>query len=104
FRDLAGHICAYELREGHLNWEIDIPQNSRAQERLPAIRLLHDSTLIGEETGGCLMVIDTEGDRLTTQNVGKRICTNISSIGSESMIFGTSGSLVAYQILSTPEN
>jgi len=99
FMDTIGRACAYDLVSARLDWSIDIAAEHHMRERLPAAYLSGNRIVIGTESGGRLITIDTDGQLLAARKVGKHIRTDMTSPAEDCIAVGTAGAIIACRIV-----
>lgn len=99
FMDTIGRACAYDLVSARLDWSIDIAAEHHTRERLPAAYLSDNRIMIGAESGGRLIMIDTDGQMLAARKIGKRIRTDMTSLAEDCIAVGTAGAIIACRIV-----
>lgn len=95
FLDLEKQLCCYNLGDWKLHWTYHLEHN--LVEFLPAIR--YESMLIIGTSEGQLIVLDESGNRVSTQNIGKRILTHLFLTEEEKLILGTKGKIKSFSLM-----
>ncbi len=95
FQDAVGRISAHDIERGQDIWSLKMEHHYR--DFVPATHIRGIGVLIGSSEGR-LAIIDEDDQQVVVVTVGKRIATNLGQVGTSRIAFGTSGSLVAYDI------
>jgi outer membrane protein assembly factor BamB len=95
FLDHDKQLCCYDLKNGQMKWRQALEHNNA--EFLPVT--CHENIFIIGTSEGQLIAVDDMGNRIWAKKVGKRISTPLFRADGGQLIFGTTGAIVSYRLV-----